>query len=277
MVNRDLQKKQAEAFSAMHREKHMFVIPNAWDTASAYIYAKTGFSAVATSSAGIAYALGYPDGEKITFQDLLSAVEKMTDRVHIPVSVDFERGYAEDSETVKENAKKLLEAGAVGFNIEDGFPDGTLGSLELQLEKLKALVQLKSETGISFVINARTDLYWYGIGTGEERFKAAVERGNAFAEVGADCVFIPGAICRETVSELVRNIGAPLNIILNGTFHDFKELDAAGVRRLSVGSGPVRYVLGRAIEMAQNLKDGNTDDLLGTSFTYGKANEYFSL
>lgn len=167
---------------SMHKGKQMFVIPNAWDVGNAYIFEKTGFSAVATSSAGIAYDLGYPDGETITFEDLLYVVKKIADRISVPLSVDFERGY---------------------------------------------------------------------------------------------CVFIPGAMSKETVAKLVLNIHAPLNIILNGMFHDFKELNTLGVRRLSVGSGPVRYICEKTIEIAQELYNGNVDNILKSGLTYAKANEYF--
>ena len=114
------QREKAQTFLCMHQTDGMFVIPNAWDAASAYIYEKAGFAAVATTSAGLAYALGYPDGEQVSMEDLLFVVKKITGRVQIPVSVDFERGYAEDPRQVKENARSLLAAGAVGFNLEDG-------------------------------------------------------------------------------------------------------------------------------------------------------------
>ena len=144
------QRERAKFFSNMHKERKMFVLPNAWDAGSAVVFERAGFAAVATSSAGIAYSLGCPDGETITFDELLYVVERMAQRTGIPLSVDVERGYAETPEGVKENTKKLLEAGAVGFNIEDGLPDGTLSPLDFQLDKITALVELKRETGSGF-------------------------------------------------------------------------------------------------------------------------------
>lgn len=271
--------RKAEKFQEMHRAGHMFVIPNAWDAGSAVVFEKEGFPCVATSSAGIAYALGYPDGEDISFDDLLDTVQKITRRVSIPVSVDFERGYSEDPEQVKKNAGKLLEAGAVGFNIEDGLPDAKKGHqlspLAEQIEKIKALVSLKSENGIDFVINARTCAYWLNTGTQEEMFREAVERCNAFREAGADCVFVPGPMDGDTVRSLAKHIHAPINIILNGKFHDMEKLDEIGIRRLSVGSGPARAVCEKAIHMAALLKSGNPDEILDCKFTYNQANEYF--
>lgn len=269
------QKEQARIFSAMHRTNTMFVLPNAWDVGSAYIFEKQGFGAVATSSAGIAYALGYPDGEDISFADLLYVVKNIAGRVEIPLSVDFERGYSENVQEVKANAKQLLLAGAVGVNIEDGLSDGTLSHLAEQLEKIKALAELRQELDIEFVINARTCAYWLNVASDEEKLKIACERGNEFAKAGADCVFVPGAIDPITVAKLVDNIKAPLNIILNNVFNDFAELEKLGVRRLSLGSGPVRYIYNQAIALADNLQQGNIAELLNNGFTYAKANEYF--
>lgn len=271
----EIQKEKAKIFMSMHKGKQMFVIPNAWDVGSAYIFEKTGFSAIATSSAGIAYDLGYSDGETITFEDLLYVVKKIADRISVPLSVDFERGYSENISEIKDNARKLLEAGAVGFNIEDGLSNGKLSPLNEQILKIRALADLKSELDIDFVINARTCAYWLNIGDEQTKLQTAIERGNAFSDAGADCVFIPGAMSKETVAKLVLNIHAPLNIILNGMFHDFKELNTLGVRRLSVGSGPVRYICEKTIEIAQELYNGNVDNILKSGLTYAKANEYF--
>ncbi len=270
------QYEKAKRFVALHRQNKMFVLPNAWDAASAVIFEKQGFPAVATSSAGIAYALGQPDGQVISFKMLLQIVETIAKRISIPLSVDFERGYSEKPEEVKENARKLLEAGAVGFNIEDGLSDGTLSSLSLQLEKIQALVELKKELKMDFVINARTCTYWLGIGDDSTMLQTALERGNAFADAGANCVFVPGAMDRNTVQKLVNGIHCPVNIILNNKFHNFKELDSLGVRRLSVGSGPVRLIYNQTIKMAEDLANSNIDSILQNSFSYAKANEYFA-
>ena len=270
------QRERAKFFSNMHKERKMFVLPNAWDAGSAVVFERAGFAAVATSSAGIAYSLGCPDGETITFDELLYVVERMAQRIGIPLSVDAERGYAETPEGVKENAKKLLEAGAIGFNIEDGLPDGTLSPLDFQLDKITALVELKRETGLDFVINARTCAYWLNVAGEEGNFEIALKRGNAFADAGADCVYVPGALSEEIAAKLVRGIKAPLNVILNGAFHDFAKLETLGVRRLSVGSSPARFIYGQAIEMSRALRAGDPSLLLGTKFSYASANEFFA-
>lgn len=260
-------------FRSLHEREGMFVLPNAWSVGSAYIFEKEGFEAVATSSAGIAYDSACPDGEDIRFGDLLYLVGKMAARLGIPLSVDFERGYSEDPEQVKENARQLLLKGAVGFNIEDGLADGTLSPLDLQLEKIEAMAELKKELDIDFVINARTCAYWLDVQG--DKLETAIERGNAFRKAGADCIFVPGAMDRDTVKNLVDGISAPVNIILNGVFHDFSELNEIGVKRLSVGSGPARKVCETTIDMARALSRGDVSEILKGGFSYKQANEYF--
>lgn len=273
------QEQKAERFQQLHRQEGMFVIPNSWDAGSAYIYEKEGFPCVATSSAGVASALGYPDGEDITLDDLIDCVTKTVRRVDVPVSCDFERGYAEDPEQVKKNARRIIEAGAVGFNIEDGVPEAAPGEklspMSLQLAKIQALVELKKEMGVNFVINARTCAYWLNVGTPEEMLNIALERGNAFAKAGADCVFVPGPMDAATVKALVEGIHAPLNTILNGKYHDFEGLRKLGVRRLSVGSGPSRFIANQVITLPRDLKAGKPENILACPFTYGDCNQYF--
>lgn len=270
------QRERARQFTALHHGKELLVLPNAWDAGSAMIFEKQGFPAVATTSAGIAYALGRPDGQTISFSELLTVVRQMVSCLHVPLSVDFERGYGDTPQEVQERARDLLEAGAVGLNLEDGLSDGTLTPLPEQLEKIRALTALKRELDLEFVLNARTCAYWLHIGDEETMLQTALERGKAFAEAGADCVFVPGVMGKETVQALVQGIPAPVNIILNGKFHDFAELNALGVRRLSVGSGPVRAVLGQTIALADALRQGNADAILSSSFSYGDANRYFA-
>lgn len=276
MIISEKQKEKARIFQNLHKQNKMFILPGAWSIGSAYIFEKQGFNAVGTSSAGIAYNLGYSDGEEISFEDYVWIVGKIANRLSIPLSVDFERGYSEDPTEVKENAKRLLYAGAVGFNIEDGCADGTLSPLDKQIAKINALVELKRELGIDFVINARTCTYWLNVADEKTKFQIAVERGNAFAKAGADCVFVPGTINEKTIEQLVEHIKSPLNIILNGIFNDFIKLEKIGVRRLSGGSSLARYIIDKTIQQAEYFYKGDVNNLLNTDFSYAKANEFFS-
>ncbi|MEG1641705.1 MAG: isocitrate lyase/phosphoenolpyruvate mutase family protein [Synergistaceae bacterium] len=271
------QKQLAQKFNDMHKQKGIIILPNAWDTGSAVIFEKEGFQAVATTSAGVAYSLGYPDGEYIKIDDLILTTKQIAKRIDIPLSIDFESGYSDDIKEIKENAKKLIKAGACGFNIEDGKKDGTLDTTEHMIEKINALKELKKELDINFVINARTCTYWLNIGNEKEKLKTATQRGNIFAKAGADCVFVPGAMDKETVTQLTQNINSPLNIILNPTYHYIKEMETIGVKRISVGSGMARLIQNNTIETAKKLKENNVDDILSHKLTYAKANEYFAL
>ena len=188
------QKQRAARFAALHRANQLFILPNIWNVGSACVFAKQGFPAIATSSAGVAYDPGLPNGEAVTFADLLELVAKITARVDIPLSVDFERGYSETPDAVQENARELLRAGAVGCNLEDGETGGSLSPIHLQTAKIAALRALKQETGVDFVINTRTCACWPDIAPSAEKEAIAIERGHAFVQAGADCVFIPGAL-----------------------------------------------------------------------------------
>lgn len=240
------------------------------------VFEKQGFQAVATTSAGIAYALGYPDGEDITIDDLCLVVSQICKRVSIPVSVDFERGYGDTPEEVKKNARKLINAGAVGFNIEDGLANGSLENLEKQLQKIAALFELKLELGLEFVINARTCAYWLNVADEDMKLQIAIERCNAFAKAGADCIFVPGALSEHTVAALVNDIDAPLNLIANPVFNDFKKMNKMGVRRISIGSGAVRSVFNHLIGIGADLQNGTMEQMTNHTFSYAEANAFFT-
>ena len=272
------QKEQAKAFLKMHHDEEMLVIPNAWDVGSAVVFENKGFSAVATTSAGIAYSMGYPDGEKLEFKDLLSLTERISNRVSIPLSVDLDTGYSNAVEGIVNNVQGIVEAGAVGVNIEDGIPGSTpeLKDLAFQKEVFCALSELKNQMDIPFIINARTCVCWLKVAEPKEALKIAIDRCNAFAEAGADCVFIPGLLKEPEVARLVNEISLPLNIIANPEFGNIKDLQQLGVKRYSLGSGAVRAVYGRLVEIATDLIENQSiKKMVNHDFSYSFANEFF--
>lgn len=266
---------RAEEFQHLHKNDELFIIPNVWNAGSAVIFEKAGFKSVATTSAGIAFALGYADGEDISLNDLSLVVRQITSRINIPLSVDFERGYAETAEEIKDNAFALIDAGAVGFNIEDGRTDGTIDDLEHILMKIKVLVEVRRETNLQFVINARTCAYWLNYGNEKERLQLVIDRCNSFANAGADCVFVPGAISETDAEALVDGIKAPLNLIANPLFNDFEKMNEIGVRRISIGSGAVRSVFNHLINLSSNLKNNDISEMINHKFSYAAANDFF--
>ncbi|XPV76130.1 MAG: isocitrate lyase/PEP mutase family protein [Desulfovibrio sp.] len=274
---------RAKAFTALHKSNELFVLPNAWDGGSAKIFQAQGFKAVATTSAGIAYSMGYADGEVVSFADLHRVTKEMVKRLSVPLSVDMELGYGDSSEAIIHNVRQIIEAGAVGINIEDGHPADDLSHSQPFLEEqsnrtelIKALTQLKKEMGIPFIINARTCAMWLHVGPEEKRLQLAMARCKAYAEAGADCVFVPGALSVEEVHTLVNCVDIPVNIIANPLCNDFEVLNKLGVRRLSIGSGAVRAVYAKLMGIAKELdEDKSIKSLLESNLSYAQANQFF--
>lgn len=276
MISKE-QKLKAKEFQALHHDNKMLLIPNAWNAGSAKVFENQGYKAVASTSAGIAYSLGYADGEIIELDDLLLVTKQINKRVNLPLSIDMERGYAEDAYKVKQNIGNILKAGAVGINMEDGRPDGKLDDIELQLEKIQAISELKEELDLPFVINARTCAFWLKVGNPKENMEIAIKRSNAFLKAGADCVFVPGLLEKNSIINLLSNIDGPLNIIANPLYHDLEGLQKLGVSRLSLGSGPVRASYAKLIQSSKEIiENGNISSLIEHDFSYAEANRYFA-
>src|SRR6266513_168135 len=203
------QEARAEAFRNMHRGR-LLLLPNAWDVASARIFEDGGFAAIATTSAGIAFTLGYPDGERVSRQEMLTAVERIAAAVQVPVTADVEAGYGNRPEDAAVTARAVIEAGAVGMNLEDatGQPQNPLLDLSLQIEKIKAVLEEARRTGVPIVLNARTDVYLLQVGAPERRYELALKRLAAFRDAGADCLFVPAfaTLKRSGASSLICSI-----------------------------------------------------------------------
>jgi 2-methylisocitrate lyase-like PEP mutase family enzyme len=259
MTDIEKQKAQALAFRAMHHGPKVLLLPNIWDVASARIVEEAGFGALATTSAGIAFTLGYPDGQKISREEMLARVARIVRAVKVPVTADVEAGYGSRPEDAAETARGVIESGAVGMNLEDGTDrPGQLAELSLQLEKIRAVREVALKSGVLLVLNARTDVYLEQIGAPETRYGETVRRLLAYRDAGADCVFAPGLRDPETISRLVRDVQCPLNILAGPGFPSVPELERLGVARVSLGSAPMRATLGLVRRMAEELKSTGT-------------------
>src|ERR1700687_1939966 len=241
-------KEKVDQFRKLHQGPRILVLPNASDVASARIFEDSGFPAVGTSSAGVAFALGYPDGERMSRDEMIAAVRRIAGALKIPVTADVEAGYGDPLAT----AESLVEAGAVGMNLED-FSEGSLIDLNTQIQISQ---QIRSKTDL--VINARTDIFGRRIGDPGALFERTVERLNAYRKAGADCLFAPGARDAETIANLVRAVNGALNILATAGFPTVEELERLGVKRVSVGSGPMRAAMGLMQRIARELKDKGT-------------------
>ena len=260
MSGRNSQVAKAEAFRAMHRGPKILVLPNAWDVASARILEEAGVRAIATTSAGIAFTLGYPDGQKISRDQMLEVVARIAAKVRVPVSADMEAGYGDRPEDAALTAKGLVQAGAIGLNLEDATddPKNPVSDLSLQIEKIRAIREMAASLGVPLVLNARTDLYLKVIGQPESRFGETVRRLAAFRDAGADCLFVPGVRDLETIAKLVRELKFPLNILGGPGSPSIPELQKSGVARVSLGSSVMRVTLGLVQRIAKELEETGT-------------------
>ncbi len=242
-----------EALRALH-QNNTLVLPNAWDAASARIIQQAGFSAVATTSAGIAFTLGYPDGQRISREEMLAVVARIAKAVKLPVTADVEAGYGNRPEDAARTARDVLAAGAVGMNLEDatGDPQRPLLELALQVERVKAVRDLP------IVLNARTDVYLLEVGPPEKRYDEALRRLAAFRDAGADCVFVPGLRDAAAISRFVKDLQCPVNILAGPGSPSIPELQKLGVARVSVGSAAMRATLGLLQRIAEELKNSGT-------------------
>lgn len=258
------QAEKARKLLALHHGPHVLVLPNAWDVASARIVEDAGFPAIATTSAGVANSLGYPDGQQISRDEMLEVVARIARAVSVPVTADMEAGYGETPEDLAQTAVALTEAGAVGCNIEDLVEEGSgkLFPIELQQQKLRAMLAAGEKLGVHLVINARTDVYLEGIGEPAARLERAAERLNAYREVGAECLFAPGVKDAETIGKLVRAVKGPLNILASVGALPVAELEKLGVARISCGSGPMRASMGLTSRIVNHIRDHGTFDIM---------------
>ncbi len=249
------QAEKAERFRKLHHGPRILALPNAWDVASARILEETGYPAIATSSAAVAFSLGYPDGQRVSRDEMLEVVGRIAHSVRVPVTADMESGYGTSVEEMRETAKAVIAAGAIGMNLEDvtGDDESSHVALPLQVEKIRAIREMAKSIGVPFVLNARTDIYLMPIGPEPTRFERTVERLRAYRDAGADCLFAPGLYDRETIAKLVKAVEAPINILANPACPPMAELEKIGVARVSAGSGIMRAAMGTVQRIGKEM------------------------
>ena len=259
---------KARAFHDLHRGPRILVLLNAWDAASARTFEVAGAPAIATTSAGIAATLGFPDGEQVSRELMLEAVGRIARSVDVPVSVDVEAGYGDTAEAVFETARAVIDAGGVGVNVEDAMQEpGVL------VERIAAIRSVARAKGVPLFVNARTDVYLGAGGDPEGRLADAIRRLRAYESAGADGLFVPGLGDAGTIARLVAAVGRPVNILAGEGVPPAGELERLGVRRVSVGSGPMRATLGLARRIALGvLRDGTYGSFLADSPTHAEVN-----
>lgn len=271
MTDTERLRASALALRALHVPGRPLVLANAWDAVTARIVEEAGAPAVATTSAGLAWAQGVADGDRLERDDALAAVARITAVVRVPVSADIENGYASDAEGVGDTVRAVLAAGAVGVNIEDalyGEGAGPLRPVAEQAERVAGARGAADAAGVPLFVNARIDTFLRGAGGVEE----TLERAAAFLAAGADGVFVPGVTEPTTVKALVEGIDAPLNILVGPGAPSVGELAALGVARISAGSSIAAAAHGLVRRAARELLDTGTYETLTGGFDYAGLN-----
>ncbi len=260
------QRAKAERLRELHVPGSPLVLINAWDAGSAAVIVTAGAPAIATTSAGAANALGYPDGQIVTLAQMLSTVAPIAAAVDVPVTADMEAGYGDAPEAAAATAQGVIDAGAVGLNLEDTADagDDPLLPIAAFVAKIDAIRQIGEAAGVPLVLNARTDVFIGQVGEPATRLERAVERGRAYLEAGADCIFVPGVADTVTIEALVQGIGGPTSVLAGAGSPSVQELAGVGVARISVGSGAYRAALALARKMAHEAYDGGGFATLGS-------------
>jgi 2-methylisocitrate lyase-like PEP mutase family enzyme len=269
--------RKAEALRALHVPGRPLVLLNAWDEGSAKLVAAEGFPAIATTSAGIAFKLGKPDGEVIGRDAMLANVAAIAAAVSVPVTADMEAGYGRAPEAVADTVTRTLAAGAVGANIEDSAPTAAHGHallpFDLAVARIKAGVAAATAAGVPFVLNARTDAF-FGAKDLEAAFAEAVRRANAYLAAGAASAFVPFTADSATIGRLAKAISGPLNVICGGAL-SVPALAALGVARVSFGGALTRAAYGLVRAAAREVQAAGTHGWSAGAMTQGELNTLF--
>lgn len=262
---------RAARFAALHREG-AFILPNAWDVPSAALIAQAGFPAIATTSSGVAFARGAVDGQKISRDAMLEVAGAIAARSPIPVTVDLEAGYGLEPEAVAASVRAAIEAGLVGCNIEDSDPaTGGLIDFDLSVARIRAGVEAAVAADLAdFVLNARTDPFLRGVGAPAEALAESVRRANAYAAAGAKSLFVPGPADAETIAALTGQIKGPVNILVRGGLASLPELEALGVRRVSLGGALAGATYGFARRVLAELSASQGFGLTEGAMSHGE-------
>lgn len=271
------QQARAETLRALHQDG-IFVLPNAWDAGSAAMIAAAGAPAIATTSAGVSWSLGRPDGQHLSRAEAVAVAARIADTVAVPVTVDIEGGYGEDPGSVAATVREVIAAGAVGINLEDSrASDGTLFGPEEQAERIRAARRAATEAGLPTLwINLRTDVYLFGIGEPEGRLDDVLTRAATYADAGADGLFVPGLLDLDILSALTGKTALPVNVMAGPGAPGLDALGAAGVRRVSLGQAIAQAAYSLARRAAVEALTTGSYDTIADADPFGEINGAFA-
>jgi 2-methylisocitrate lyase-like PEP mutase family enzyme len=277
-VDKGEQARRAEAFRDRHKGPRLLLLPNAWDAISARIFAELGFEAVATTSGGVAWALGYADGEAAPWREVAAATERIVRAAGVPVTADIEAGYAATPEEIRANVADIIETGIVGVNLEDSLLRGPepLRPIAEAARRIAAAREAAERAQVPIVINARVDLYIRNIGEAEARFAETVERARAYLAAGADCIYPIGLRDPAVIGRLVKAIAAPLNINVRAGSPSVAELERLGVARASTATAITLMAMSLTRDLAQAMRETGRFDRLDAAMTHAEAQRLFA-
>jgi len=262
----------AETFRNLHAGPSPLVLPNAWDAGSARMIESLGAKAIATTSAGVAWARGYPDGDALPADQIVAIAREIARVIRVPLTVDVESGYSDDPAAVAQLVGRLVVAsGAVGINIEDG-----AGKPELLCSKIQAARKAAARENRDLFINARTDVYLRGLATGPAAVDEVVRRARLYRAAGCDGLFVPCIADATQIKAIAAAVAPmPLNVMLIPGLPSTGELQALGVRRLSAGAAIAAAAFGLAQRLARDFLADARSDFFATSVDYGATNKLF--
>lgn len=268
---------RAKAFRALHDRRKVLLLPNAWDAGSARLFAQRGFAAIATTSGGLAWSLGYADGEQAPLAEVLAAVARITRIVDLPVTVDIETGYGDSPEAVAATVRAVIAAGAVGINIEDGRPGhGPLRPVDEAAARVRGARAAAAASGVPIVINARVDNWMQSDGAAApSRLDDATHRAKAYLAAGADGIYPIGLADCACLAALVQAIDAPVNVAAGAGMPDMAALADLGVARVSTATRLATLALGAVDQAARAMLASGRFDGLVSEFTYADAQRLF--
>lgn len=267
---------RARAFRALHERGQPLLLPNAWDAGSACVFADAGFAAIATTSGGVAWSLGYGDGEQAPLAEMLAAIARIVRACPLPLSVDFEAGYGDSAEAVAASVRQVIAAGAVGINLEDGIEHARLRPLDEAAARIAAARSAADAAGVPIFINARVDCFIVGGAVGiDERIADAIERAHAYLAAGADGIYPIALADPAIIATLCAAIPAPVNIGARPGLPDLAELGRLGVARVSTATRLAMCAYSAAhATMARLQQTGRFDDL-DTTLNYADMQRMF--
>jgi 2-methylisocitrate lyase-like PEP mutase family enzyme len=263
--------KPDQLFRELHAPGRLLRLPNAWDAGSARLIEASGAAAIATTSAGLAWARGHRDGDVLPAPVLVAAVAEIARVISVPLSADVEGGYSTDPRAVGDTIAAVIDAGAVGVNLEDGG-----ASVDLLCAKIEVAKQVAARAGVDLFVNARTDVYLRGLVPKERAVDEAIARGHRYQEAGADGLFVPKVVVAAEIRAVAEAVALPLNVLVMPGLAPVAELQGLGVRRVSAGSGIAAAALGVTQRATQQfLEDGRYDAMLEQGANYAEMNALF--